>query len=99
MEEPTPNQILTDVQKCELLESQLEERERVILLLDDKNKKIEKQLIAAGCEVVDAMSLEFSIINLKANKLDKKIQELLDYLTEQEDINTTVIRKIRKILE
>lgn len=80
-------------------EKELQEKETQIKYLDKKLTDTWNQLIEAGCEIDNPLSINFQIINKKARKLECRINKIKEYIRWQTEIPEGVRQKLSQLTD
>jgi len=80
-------------------EIEIQEKETQIKSLDKKLQYTWNQLREIGCEIDNPFSLNFIIKNRKANRLEKRLQDITAFLNFNSDISEKTKQKLMKLAE
>ncbi len=72
--------ILNLSDKVKLLERELVEKEASFIALNTRVNKLTEELEKAGCDIVNAMGIDFTVENKLANKLENKLRNVAAHL-------------------
>lgn len=72
--------ILNISDKIKLLERELEEKQASLTVLDTRVNKLTEELEKAGCVILNAMGIDFTVENKLANKLENKLRNVAAHL-------------------
>ena len=81
------HEIIKSSDKITELESELEEKNRLIIQLNKKLDEIADKMESAGCSFKHPLSDKLEIKNIKAEELQKKLDNILDVLENPTSIS------------